>query len=201
MQGGFPPQPPGSPGGGPGAPPGGCGPNAPQPQAPGYGQSAQSPWGIPANPQVPGPAAPPSAYGPPPQLAGGYGQPYPGNAYPQAGPVGYPAPGAMVPMMSPFQVSPQAPFGVHPTLGIPYSDKSKIAAGLLQVFVGTFGVGRFYTGHVGLAVAQLATCFVGVWILSWFTCGLSAIVVFWPLIDGIVLLASNSTDAEGRLLR
>ena len=94
-----------------------------------------------------------------------------------------------------------APFGVHPTLGIPYSDKTKVAAGLLQIFVGTFGVGRFYTGHTGLAIGQLVACLVGVWILSWFTCGISAFVVFWPLIDGIVLLASDSKDAQGRLLR
>ena len=99
------------------------------------------------------------------------------------------------------QPVPYAPYGVDPVSGMPYSDKSKVAAGLLQVFLGTFGVGRFYTGHTGLAVAQLCCCVAGVWLFSWFTCGMSAAVALWPLIDGIVILASRSTDANGRLLR
>ncbi|GAA2798967.1 TM2 domain-containing protein [Kitasatospora sp. CM 4170] len=67
------------------------------------------------------------------------------------------------------------------------SDKSKIVAGILQLFLGGFGVGRFYTGHVGMGIAQLLTCG-----------GLG----FWALIDGIMFLVSNDrTDAQGRLLR
>src|SRR5688572_18472743 len=46
-----------------------------------------------------------------------------------------------------------APYGIHPGTGIPYSDKSKLAAGLLNIFVA--GVGRMYIGQVGLGVAQL----------------------------------------------
>jgi TM2 domain-containing membrane protein YozV len=135
--------------------------------------------------------------GPPPGNYGPVGQP---NPYPGA-PPGYPG-GPPVPAPGGYpQPNPAAPFGVHPTLGIPYSDKTKIAAGLLQIFLGTFGVGRFYTGHTGLAVAQLVTCFVCVWILSWFTCGISGFAAFWPLIDGIILLATDSRDAQGRMLR
>ena len=96
--------------------------------------------------------------------------------------------------------NPGAPFGVHPTLGVPYSDKSKIAAGLLQLFVG-FGVGRFYTGHTQTAIAQLIVTLLGVFVLSWFTCGLSALVVMWPFVDGIIMLMQDSTDAQGRILR
>ncbi|MBV6698399.1 TM2 domain-containing protein [Kitasatospora aureofaciens] len=67
------------------------------------------------------------------------------------------------------------------------SDKSKIVAGILQLFLGGFGVGRFYTGHIGMGIAQLLTCG-----------GLG----FWALIDGIMFLVSNDrTDAQGRLLR
>ncbi|WP_457032774.1 TM2 domain-containing protein [Kitasatospora sp. P5_F3] len=66
------------------------------------------------------------------------------------------------------------------------SDKSKIVAGVLQLFLGVFGVGRFYTGHTGMALAQL------------FTCGGLG---FWSLIDGIIFLVSNDrTDAQGRKL-
>ncbi|GAA0667913.1 hypothetical protein GCM10010193_19620 [Kitasatospora atroaurantiaca] len=67
------------------------------------------------------------------------------------------------------------------------SDKSKLVAGLLQIFLGGFGIGRFYTGHVGIGVAQLLTCG-----------GLG----FWALIDGILFLVSDDrTDAQGRKLR
>jgi TM2 domain-containing membrane protein YozV len=84
-------------------------------------------------------------------------------------------------------VSAQAPYGIEPMTGLPYSDKSRVAAGLLQIFLGTFGVGRFYTGHIGIAVLQL--CF------GWLTCGI------WPLIDGILMLTGRVTDARGLPLR
>jgi TM2 domain-containing membrane protein YozV len=69
------------------------------------------------------------------------------------------------------------------------SDKSKVVAGVLQIAL-PFGVGRFYTGHTGLGVAQL--------LVVLFTCGFAAI---WPVIDGIVLLVSGGTDSYGRPLR
>ncbi|CBG70622.1 MULTISPECIES: TM2 domain-containing protein [Streptomyces] len=82
--------------------------------------------------------------------------------------------------------TPDAPFG-HDPQGRPYSDKSKIVAGVLQLFLGTLGIGRFYVGSVGVGVAQLLTCG-----------GLG----FWSLIDGILFLTSNDrTDAQGRVLR
>lgn len=69
-----------------------------------------------------------------------------------------------------------APFGHHPITGQQLSDKSKGAAGLLSIFLGYLGTGRFYAGNIGLA-----------WI--------------WPLVDGIVLLTGNPRDGQGRLLR
>ena len=98
-------------------------------------------------------------------------------------------------------MQPHAPWGIDPKTGRPFSDKQKILAGVLQICLGKFGIGRFYTGHVNLAVAQLITCMLGVWVFSWFTCGLSVCVLFWPLIDGITILATDSTDSEGRPLR
>jgi TM2 domain len=91
----------------------------------------------------------------------------------------------MVGMGGPMQQG--APYGIDPVTGMPFSDKSKMVAGLLQIFLGTFGAGRFYLGHMGLGVAQL--------LLSWITCGL------WPLIDGIMILTGKVTDAQGRPLR
>ncbi|GAB2777804.1 hypothetical protein GCM10027073_07980 [Streptomyces chlorus] len=81
---------------------------------------------------------------------------------------------------------PQAPYGYDPQ-GRPYSDKSKIVAGLLQIFLGTLGIGRFYVGSVGIGIAQLLTCG-----------GLG----LWSLIDGVMFLVSNDrTDKQGRVLR
>ena len=70
------------------------------------------------------------------------------------------------------------------------SDKSKLVAGLLQIFVGWAGAGRFYTGHTGMAIGQIAA--------TWLTCGLGGL---WPFIDGIIILAKGGTDAQGRILR
>jgi hypothetical protein len=72
---------------------------------------------------------------------------------------------------------------------VPYSEKSKIIAGVLQIVL-PFGVGRFYTGHVGIAIAQLLVTLI--------TFGLGAL---WPVIDGIMLLANGGTDRQGRRLR
>jgi TM2 domain-containing membrane protein YozV len=74
--------------------------------------------------------------------------------------------------------------------GRPLSDKSKVVAGVLGIALGGFGAGRFYTGHTGMAIAQLVVTLV--------TCGLGH---FWGLIDGIMILANGGTDAQGRVLR
>ncbi len=71
-----------------------------------------------------------------------------------------------------------------------YSDKSKLVAGLLQILLGAFGAGRFYTGHTGMAIGQIAA--------TWLTCGIGGI---WPLVDGIIILVKGGTDAQGRILR
>lgn len=71
--------------------------------------------------------------------------------------------------------------------GQPYSEKSKIVAGVLQLVLGGVGAGRWYTGHYGMAVAQLLTCG-----------GLG----IWALIDGILFLVNDDrTDSEGRVLK
>jgi hypothetical protein len=127
----------------------------------------------------------------PPQQQPGYGYPQqggqqPGYGYPQAAPGAYPGGPAGYAPPGTFTGDPNAPYGYDP-YGRPYSDKSKIVAGVLQLFLGSLGIGRFYTGHTGMALGQL------------FTCGGLGI---WALIDGIMLLAgNNATDAQGRVLR
>jgi TM2 domain-containing membrane protein YozV len=87
-------------------------------------------------------------------------------------------------------MQPGAPYGVDPMTGMPLSDKSKMTAGLLQIFLGTFGAGRFYLGYTGLGIAQIA--------VVWLTCGFGSI---WTLIDGIMMLTGKVPDAQGRPLR
>jgi len=84
---------------------------------------------------------------------------------------------------------PGAPYGIDPKSGLPFSDKSKIIAGLLQLLL-PLGIGRMYAGQTGLGVAQL--------LVTVFTCGVGAI---WPFIDGIVMLVTDPRDGNGRPLR
>jgi hypothetical protein len=90
-------------------------------------------------------------------------------------------------LAAPAPPAPGAPYGVHPVAGAPYSDRSKVAAGVLQLIL-PFGIGRFYSGHTGIAVAQLLLALTG-------------IGVIWSFIDGIVLLVGDPTDPYGRPLR
>lgn len=70
------------------------------------------------------------------------------------------------------------------------SGKSKIAAGLFGIFLGTFGVHNFYLGYTGKAVAQLLISVLSCFILS-------PISAIWGLIEGILILAGNTKDANG----
>ncbi|WP_421740736.1 TM2 domain-containing protein [Cellulomonas sp.] len=95
-----------------------------------------------------------------------------------------------------------APYGRDPFTGQPLSDKQKLVAGLLQIFLGTLGVGRFYTGHTSIAVTQLVLTVVG-WITAFLLVGFVLIfgVAVWAFIDGVMLLATDSTDSRGLKLR
>ncbi|SOD62953.1 TM2 domain-containing protein [Streptomyces zhaozhouensis] len=126
--------------------------------------SDQNPYQQP-NPQQPPPGGQPG-YGYPQQPPGGYAGGYGGQ------------PG--------YGADPNAPYGYDP-YGRPYSHKSKIVAGVLQILLGGVGAGRWYTGHAGMAVAQLLTCG-----------GLGV----WALIDGILFLVKDDrTDGDGRVLK
>ncbi len=174
------------------------------PSVPGASWGAPQP-GYPATPVSGGagyPATPVSggAGYPATPVSGGTGYPqqgYPQQSYPQqsyqqpypAQQTGYPQQG--YPQQSPYPVAAyQQPPQMYDANGQPLSDKSKIVAGVLGIALGGFGAGRFYTGHTGIAVAQL--------LVSIFTCGLGH---FWGLIDGIMILANGGTDAQGRTLR
>ncbi len=98
-----------------------------------------------------------------------------------------PYPAFMVPPVRPVEPVLVPVYPQHTALQLVQSDRYRVVAGLLQI-VFPFGVGRFYTGHTGIALAQLFTVFIGVGVI-------------WSFIDGIVLLAGGGTDAYGRPLR
>ena len=52
-------------------------------------------------------------------------------------------------------------------------------------------VGRFYSGHTGIAIAQI--------LVTIFTFGIGSI---WGLIDGIVILCNDKfTDSKGKMMK
>lgn len=77
------------------------------------------------------------------------------------------------------------------------SSKSKMAAGLLGIFLGYLGIHNFYLGYNQKAITQLLLTLIG----SWF-CGIGAIVSgIWGLVEGIqILTGSITTDADGNPL-
>lgn len=121
------------------------------------------------------------------------------SSYPPPGPP--PGPPYGTPYGQPY-LDPSAPFGRDPYTGQPMSDKSKVAAGLLQIFLGSLGVGRFYTGHTAIAVWMLVLTVVG-WVTAIFLVGflLIAAAGIWSFVDGVILLATDSTDSRGLKLR
>ncbi|GAA2041003.1 hypothetical protein GCM10009740_37160 [Terrabacter terrae] len=70
-------------------------------------------------------------------------------------------------------------------LGMPVSDRSRLAAALLCFFFGVFGVHRFYVGKLGTGILQLVT--VG---------GLG----IWFLVDLVLILVGAFRDKQNRLL-
>jgi len=115
--------------------------------------------------------------------------PPPGNFPP---PLQYPPPG--------FYPDPAAPYGRHPLTGEPFSDKSKVVAGLLQLLglVGVLGIGRLYLGYNTLGLIQL----IGGLLLGIVTCGIGFIVpVIWGIVDAVLILTDKVRDPVGRPLR
>lgn len=77
--------------------------------------------------------------------------------------------------------------------------KSKLAAGLLGIFLGSLGIHRFYLGYKNVGLTML--------LITVLTCGLgSAVTGIWGLVEGILYLTAApgskwSVDATGRPLR
>lgn len=91
----------------------------------------------------------------------------------------------------------QPPYQGYPQGGYGYKDpnaKSKVAAGILGILLGSLGVHNFYLGYTGKAIAQLLITLLSCGALCW-------VSGIWGLIEGIMILTgSMGTDATGRPL-
>ncbi|MFF2269237.1 NINE protein [Cellulosimicrobium cellulans] len=149
-----------------------------QPQQ-GYGDApGQQPYGTPGA----------QAYGQPGQPYGTVPpQGYPQQGYPQEGygqQQGYAQPG---------------PYG-QPGYDPAYDPqaKSRLAAGLLGILVGSLGIHRFYLGYTGIGLTML--------LVSVLSFGFAApVIAIWGLVEGILYLTSKTgyyaVDSTGRPLR
>lgn len=177
-----------------------------QPETPAYDQNSAA-YTQPAQPAEPAvPAYDPNAsaysqYGQTAQSAQtaqpSYGQPAapaydPNNAYAQPdynqanyGQQGYAAPSYNQSVYTQPAYAQQPAYG-QPVAPAGYAQKSKLAAGLLGIFLGCFGVHNFYLGNTGKAVAQLLLTVIG-WILI---IG-PAVAGIWGLVEGILILCSH----------
>jgi TM2 domain-containing membrane protein YozV len=143
-------------------------------------QPGEPPWGW----QQPGSGPPPNPPVPPP----GYPLPPGYPSYP-----GYPG----------YGFDPQAPFGRDPATGLPLSDKSASTAGLLQLFLGLFGIGRFYIDSTQIAIAQLCVGLFGLVFTMFCLFGFPVLLgsVAWAIVDAIMMFTGSVKDNYGRKLR
>jgi TM2 domain-containing membrane protein YozV len=145
------------------------------------------PGRFPPPPGMPPPYDPQAGFSPqPPFGPPGQFPPPPGPFPPYGPPMGYP--------------DPAAPYGRHPYTGEPFSDKSKVIAGLLQLLglLGVLGIGRIYVGQNTLGITQL----VGGLLISVLTCGIGVIVpAVWGIVDAVLIFTDRVRDAQGRPLR
>lgn len=99
---------------------------------------------------------------------------------------------------------PNFPLPYQPAPPIPESGsgqfgKSKIAAGVLGILIGSLGIHNFYLGKTGRGVLQLCISVISLGFLS-------PISAIWGLVEGVLIIASKPgdkwhKDGEGRELQ
>jgi TM2 domain-containing membrane protein YozV/cold shock CspA family protein len=68
--------------------------------------------------------------------------------------------------------------------------KSKIAAGLLAIFLGGFGIHKFYLGSTTAGIIMLV-----VWLFGWVLIGIPTLIIsVIALIEGIIYLTKSDED-------
>lgn len=83
-------------------------------------------------------------------------------------------------------VTPKSQIKMNPAMDPTVSDKDWLVTMLLCIFVGNFGVHRFFVGKIGTGIAMLLT--LG-------GCGI------WTIIDFILIVMGNFTDEDGKFLK
>ena len=80
-------------------------------------------------------------------------------------------------------------YGPVPGYGPPaYSGKSKVAAGVLALLIGTLGIHNFYLGYTGKGLIQLLG--------SLLSCGFLALpIAIWAFVEGILILVARPGEA------
>lgn len=84
---------------------------------------------------------------------------------------------------------PQTPYGYaqQPGTTVPANSKSKVAAGLLGIFLGSLGIHKFYLGYTKAGVITL--------LVSLLTLGIGAVVMeIIGIIEGIIYLTKSDED-------
>ena len=130
-----------------------------------------SPWpDVPALPAGPAPTDYPSGGYPP------YSGPYASGAQPGYDPQ--------------WAYAPPPGYGMPPGYGVPpgYGGKSRVAAGVLALLLGAFGIHNFYLGYTGKALFQLLGTLL--------SCGILALpIAIWAFIEGILILVARPGEA------
>ena len=149
------------------------------------------PTGLTASPRPDVPALPAGSV---PTDYSSDGYPPNGGQYDPGAQPGYDPQGAYGPQPG-YSASPG--YGVPPGYGAPpgygpvpgygppaYSGKSKVAAGILALFLGTFGIHNFYLGYTSKGLIQLLGSFL--------SCGFLAVpIAIWAFIEGILILTAR----------
>lgn len=160
-------------------------PEIPTPEAP---QTSAQAFHMPEAPHAPEPPKEQPAYQQAPPV---YNQP-PQYSAPQYG--------AQPPYQTPYQQQNPQPLYNVPPAG--YLQKSRLAAGLLGILFGVFGVHNFYLGFNSRATVQLIVSLLG----GLLTCGLAtAAMMIWGFVEGVLILSANNParmyDGNGVILK
>ena len=80
----------------------------------------------------------------------------------------------------------------------PVSTKSRLVALLLAIFLGGFGIHRFYLGHTSSAIGMIALCVIGI-ITTAVVVGIILLIILgiWVLIDIIKIAIGTFNDKNG----
>jgi hypothetical protein len=100
------------------------------------------------------------------------------------------------------QVDPEAPYG-RDSAGEPLSNKYALAAGVMQLCLGWFGLGRFYIRSTTVGALQLGSALIGLVLYPIGFIGIFVLfpVSIWVVIDAIMMFTGIIRDGTGRRLR